>query len=58
MIFADAMLRGKSINVFNNGNMSRDFTYIDDVTDAIYKCFLKKPSSNSNFYKNDPEFSK
>ncbi len=55
MIFADAMLRGKSINVFNNGNMSRDFTYIDDVTDAIYKCFLKKPSSNSNFYKNDPE---
>ncbi len=55
MIFADAMLRGKSINVFNNGNMSRDFTYIDDVTDAIYKCFLKKPSSNNNFYKNDPE---
>ena len=55
MIFADAMLRGKSINVFNNGNMSRDFTYIDDVTDAIYKCFLKKPASNSNFYKNDPE---
>ena len=55
MIFADAMLRGKSINVFNNGNMSRDFTYIDDVTDAIYKCFLKKPSSNVNFYKNEPE---
>ena len=55
MIFADAMLRGKSINVFNHGNMSRDFTYIDDVTDAIYKCFLKKPSSNVNFYKNKPE---
>jgi len=55
MIFADAMLRGKSINVFNNGNMSRDFTYIDDVTDAIYKCFLKKPSSDVHFVKNEPE---
>ena len=55
MIFADAMLRGQPINVFNNGEMSRDFTYIDDVIDAIYKCCLKTPYSNVNFYEKKPE---
>ena len=55
MIFADAMLRGKEINVFNNGNMSRDFTYIDDVTEAIYKCSLKIPYPNFNFLDNQPD---
>ena len=55
MIFADAMLRGKPINVFNNGQMSRDFTYIDDVIDAIYKCCLKKPYSNVRFYEKNPD---
>jgi len=55
MIFADAMLRGQPINVFNYGEMSRDFTYIDDVVDAIYKCCLKTPYSDINFYKNAPE---
>ena len=55
MIFADAMLKGQAINVFNDGNMSRDFTYIDDVVDAIYKCCLKTPYSNVHFYENEPE---
>ncbi len=54
MIFADAMLRGKPINVFNNGEMSRDFTYIDDVVDAIYKCCLKTPYSNIHFHEKIP----
>ncbi len=55
MIFADAILRGQPINVFNNGDMSRDFTYIDDVVDAIYKCCLKTSSPNINFYDHKPE---
>ena len=55
MIFADAILRGQPINVFNNGDMSRDFTYIDDVVDAIFKCCLKTPSRNINFYDHKPE---
>ncbi len=55
MIFADAMLRGQAINVFNNGNMSRDFTYIDDAVDAIYRCFLKTPYPNIHFHENVPE---
>ena len=48
MIFADAMLRNKPINVFNNGQMSRDFTYIDDVIDAVYECCFKA-TLNKNF---------
>ena len=55
MIFADAILRGQPINVFNNGDMSRDFTYIDDVVDAIYKCCLKTSYPNINFYDHKPE---
>ncbi len=55
MIFADAMLRGRPIDVFNNGEMSRDFTYIDDVVDAIYKCCLKIPYSNLQFHNKKPE---
>jgi len=33
--FADAIMRGQSIDVYNNGDLLRDFTYIDDVTKAI-----------------------
>ena len=55
MIFADAMLRGQPINVFNHGEMFRDFTYIDDVIDAIYKCCLKTPYSNVHFHEKKPD---
>ena len=34
-LFTDAILHGRPINVFNNGEMSRDFTYIDDLVDGI-----------------------
>ncbi len=44
MIFANAILSGEKINVFNNGNMERDFTYIDDVTEIIKRCCLKSSS--------------
>ena len=37
MIFADSILNEKTINIFNNGDMSRSFTYIDDVIDIIMK---------------------
>lgn len=37
MIFANAIEKGEPIKVFNYGNMYRDFTYIDDVVDAIVK---------------------
>tara|TARA_X000000950_G_scaffold273006_1_gene356297 strand:+ start:10593 stop:11627 length:1035 start_codon:yes stop_codon:yes gene_type:complete len=36
-LFVKAILSGESINVFNNGNMLRDFTYIDDIVQGIVK---------------------
>ena len=55
MIFADLILNKKPINVFNNGNMSRDFTFISDIVEAIYKCCLKIPLPNKNFYDTEPD---
>ena len=37
-LFADAMLAGRAIKVFNNGDMYRDFTYIDDIVSGLVKC--------------------
>lgn len=34
LLFADAMTSGKEIKVFNNGDLSRDFTYIDDIVEG------------------------
>jgi UDP-glucuronate 4-epimerase len=38
-LFADAIINGKEINVFNNGEMQRDFTYIDDIIEGVYNIF-------------------
>ena len=35
MLFANAICAGQPINVFNNGEMKRDFTYIDDIVEGI-----------------------
>ena len=36
-LFADAMLHGRPIKVFNHGDMLRDFTYVDDIVDGIVR---------------------
>ncbi len=36
-LFAKAILAGEPIRLFNNGNMRRDFTYIDDVVEAVVR---------------------
>lgn len=46
-LFADAISKGKSIKVFNNGNMSRDFTYIDDIVNGI-EILLANPSKKQS----------
>jgi UDP-glucuronate 4-epimerase len=43
MIFIRAILAGKSIPVFNNGDMRRDFTYIDDIVAGVMACLDKPP---------------
>jgi UDP-glucuronate 4-epimerase len=37
MLFSDAILNNRAIKVFNQGDMSRDFTYIDDIVDGCIK---------------------
>lgn len=37
MLFADALKEGKPIKVFNNGDMIRDFTYIDDIVEGTIR---------------------
>ncbi|QNI75207.1 NAD-dependent epimerase [Synechococcus sp. MVIR-18-1] len=43
-LFTKAMLRGEPINVFNNGEMVRDFTYIDDIIESLVR-LLEKPAA-------------
>lgn len=42
MLFARAAYEGKEIKVFNHGNQSRDFTYIDDIINGIVSIYEKK----------------
>ena len=41
--FTDLIMKNKPIKLFNNGKMIRDFTYIDDVIEAIYNLIDKLP---------------
>ena len=45
MLFTKAILAGKPIKVFNNGNLSRDFTYIDDIVEGVVRVLHRAPSS-------------
>ena len=49
MIFVNSILNKEPIDIFNYGNMNRDFTYIDDVVEGIYKCCLKPATPNKDF---------
>ena len=42
MIFLKSMLSKKPIKIFNNGKMKRDFTFIDDIVEGVYRCCFKK----------------
>lgn len=45
MLFVKAILENKPINVFNNGEMSRDFTYVGDIVQGIYLASMKIESN-------------
>ena len=53
-IFADRIIAGKSIQVFNNGDMIRDFTYIDDIVEGVVRLVEKPARSNDNFDSKNP----
>ena len=49
MIFAKSILNFKPINVFNYGKMRRDFTYIDDIVEGVYRCCYKSAYIDKDF---------
>ena len=54
-LFTKAILAGEPINVFNNGDMQRDFTYIDDIVDGII-CVTDKPATaNPDWDSSNPD---
>ncbi|MCK5748589.1 MAG: NAD-dependent epimerase/dehydratase family protein [Oricola sp.] len=45
--FTEKMLRGEPIQIFNHGNMGRDFTYIDDIVSGVIAAFDNPPKESS-----------
>jgi len=54
-LFTKAILEGKPIDVFNNGHMQRDFTYIDDIVEGLVRVIFRPPSGNSGWNSVNPD---
>jgi len=59
-LFTKAILEGKPIDVFNNGKMQRDFTYIDDIVEGVIRVLdnTAEPNVDWNGKQPDPATSK
>ena len=56
-LFTKAILDEKPIDVFNYGNMKRDFTYIDDIVEGVVRLIDKIPEPDSHWKGDVPECS-
>ena len=54
-LFTDAIVRGETLQVYNYGRMSRDFTYIDDIVEGVYRAAFTKPSPAPDWSELDPD---
>lgn len=55
--FAKAIMAGTTIDVYNNGDMLRDFTYIDDIVDGIVLAATRTPSPDAGWDPQRPDAS-
>lgn len=46
-LFMRSILEGKKIKIFNNGNLKRDFSYIDDIVEGVVKVIESTPEKGS-----------
>jgi len=55
-LFTKSIIANKAIQIFNNGEMIRDFTYIDDISESIKRVIFKIPKQNKqfNYRENNP----
>jgi UDP-glucuronate 4-epimerase len=54
-IFASAILEGRPIRLFNFGNMRRDFTYVDDVSQAVVRLLDRIPAPDPSWSGERPD---
>jgi UDP-glucuronate 4-epimerase len=54
-LFTKAILEDRPIDVFNHGRMVRDFTYIDDIVEGVYRVIFHTPEGNKDWDGNDPD---
>jgi UDP-glucuronate 4-epimerase len=54
-LFAKAILAGEPIKVFNNGDMRRDFTYVDDVVESIVRLIDRPPAADPDWTGDAPD---
>ena len=54
-LFTKAILEGRPIDVFNYGDMQRDFTYIDDIVEGVVRVMDKAPRGNPGWDAQDPD---
>jgi UDP-glucuronate 4-epimerase len=54
-IFAKAILGGTPLKLFNHGNMRRDFTYVDDVSQAVVHLIDRPPQGDPNWSGDTPD---
>lgn len=54
-LFTRAILEGEPIKVFNHGKMQRDFTYIDDIVEGVYRVMGNPPTSNNSWNGDRPD---
>ncbi|HMM54517.1 MAG TPA: NAD-dependent epimerase [Candidatus Desulfobacillus sp.] len=54
-LFADAILAGRPIDVFNHGRMQRDFTYIDDIAEGVVRVLDRPAEADPGFDRERPD---
>lgn len=54
-LFLNAMKQGRALDVFNHGDMLRDFTYIDDIVESIVRLISKPPAPDAEFDDMEPD---
>ncbi len=54
-LFTEALYEGRPIRLFNEGRNARDFTYIDDATEAVLRLIPRPPAPDPEFDRTDPD---
>jgi len=54
-LFADAIMNGRPIDVYNQGRMKRDFTYIDDIIEGVVRIMDRIPAPDAEWNGDNPD---